>query len=175
MCIHQSIPQVNTDFTSRKRCRSPTSVVDYEEPCCSESNKRRRVVKAVRFAPTIMVSACAVSSPDTWYNVNDYTAFKKNMKRDVYYLASLCRAKTCQQMDTNEYSPLGLEKYCCSSSEQKQSKATKQQRITAVLEQQKLQKQMGYHNDEAIRLMGHVLSQQAVQKAIARAERLAKA
>ncbi|CAB9499558.1 expressed unknown protein [Seminavis robusta] len=182
MYIPQTELLINADISivSRKRSRA-----QLEATVAVPELKKRRVVvtqeqtpkKSVRFAPeqNQVVIVSTASSSETWYSAQDYAGFKFNMKRDVLYLAQLCKTGNCQYMDRSEYSALGLEKYCCSSGDQKKSKMMKMQRIRCVLDQQMLQRLQGRSEPETIQFMAHVLSQEAVIKALQRAGRVAAA
>jgi hypothetical protein len=181
----QLLSAISTDImtTTFNRKRSPAQQLE-ETATAPGMNKRtcvapqQKPLKAVRFAEELNQVIVSASIPsETWYSAKECEGFRLNMKRDVYYLAGLCKMGKCQQqhltMDHWEYSALGLEKYCCSSENQKACKAMKQQRVRCVLDQQLLQRIQGRNDIETIRLMAHVLSQQAVLTASRRAARVA--
>mgnify|MGYP005852874823 CR=1 FL=1 len=152
----------------RKRPRSAIS-----EVVAPEAKKRRvsisvvpapATTKKVAFAPSTVVIAID-SSADTWYNVSDYDSFKKNMKRDVVYMAKLCQQRPTAgrtvEADLEDYCYIGLEKYCCPRADREESRSMKQQRVQAVLEAQQQNQ-----SDECIRECAQQFSQKAVAHAL---------
>ena len=156
---------------SRKRCSFQAA---YEPLPLERSNKRRRVVKkSVRFA-AFSTQYETTTSPETWYNAQELTSFRDNMKRDILQIAELCAQKKIQELDRNEYSPLGLEKYCCSASAQDHMKFLRTQCIKAVLDQQSIQRQMGLSLPEPLREVSQTFSAPTVSKALSRASKLCR-
>jgi hypothetical protein len=147
--------------------------------CCiaPEAKKRRVVIKSVGFAVSAQIIPAEQFPEDeeninTWYNKKDYETFRCNVKRDVCYMANLFQADQLAQIDFNEYSHLGLEKYICSSQERKENKNLRKQRTQAVLNQQRLQRVVGMNDPETIRMMAEVFAQRAIEHAVARAAAL---
>jgi len=142
------ISSADSKSQSRKRSRAEQSSAT---DCSSHRPQQRRrvsITKSVRFATVQVVPAPCTSSPETWYTPVEYSGFKSNVKRDVMYMAKLCQLKQQlpvehqPKMNKDEYCPLGLEKYCCSTTEQKRAKSVKVARVQAVLDQQAIQQQL---------------------------------
>jgi hypothetical protein len=79
--------------------------------------------------------------------------------------------ETCTQIDFDEYSFEGLEKYFVSSSSRKERAELRRQRTDAVLQQQQLQRVLGTIDPDTIGLLSQMLSQRASEEAVARAQR----
>lgn len=157
-------PDTPTLF-GRKRSRAQCTV----EP----STKKRRVIKTVRFA-AFATQYESVSNVNTWYTADEQAAFKENIKRDVFHIAALCQEKRINELDRTEYSPIGLEKYCCSIAEQEYMKSLRVQCTQAVFYHQLIQRQMGLNMPEPIREVSQLISTPAVNKALARASKLCR-
>lgn len=154
-----------TAVLARKRSRA-------QAQCTSEPNtKTHRVVRSVRFA-AFATQYETTSTGNTWYSPYELASFKLNMRRDVLHIANLCKQKRINDVDRTEYSPIGLEKYCCSIAEQNHMKYLRIQRIHAVLEQQFIQRQMGLSMPEPLREVSQTFSSPVVAKALARANKL---
>ena len=158
---------LNPDLASCGRKRSRFQAECFPEP----STKRRRVVKAVRFSSSATQYE-ATTGLDTWYTSKDLASFRDNIKRDVKHISDLCKQKKIEELDRQEYSPIGLEKYCCSSSSQHYMKFLRSQCIRAVLDQQLIQRQMGISLPEPLREVSQTFSTPCVTKAASRAEKL---
>jgi len=93
---------------------------------------------------------------DIWYTKSDYQEFRDSVKRDVLHMASMCQSNCLDNLDFSEHSVVGIEKYCCSASEQRIQKSQREQLIQAVLNQQATQKLLKMQDDDTIRLICQV-------------------
>ena len=166
-----SVNDFNNTKISRKRSRSQLQRTTTSE---APITKRRRTIKAVRFAAAVetMPSASNTSADDSWYSEKDSARFHANVKRDVHHLAKLCQSNAVATMDRTEYCSIGLERFCCSAETRQQNKIQKQRRTRAVMDTQYGQLQTGNSDPEAIREAAQPFSQQATKRALVLAARL---
>lgn len=151
-----------------------------------ESIKRQRVqfaeapivttATATTAAPTATLvvvpddnTATTATATTAWYTPHDYATFRKNAKRDVLHMTFAARENQMAQLDFAEVSVVGLEKYCCSSSDIDQMRDERKRLVQAVLDQQCLQKVLGVNDPEMILMMSQVHTHTASQKAQDRA------
>ena len=127
--------------------------------------------KSVDFADNVSaVIPQDFSTADQWYNRQDYSEFKVNVKKDVMHLAVMAQCESLKKLDFNEHSVVGIEKYCCSGAQQNTTRNTRAQLVQTVMDQQSLQKVLGTRDDEMIRMLCQLHSQESCQKAQERAQ-----
>ena len=165
-----SVNDFNFTKLSRKR---PRSQIQHTTSEAAPVQKRQRIIKSVRFATSVEnIPSSATDATDNWYNDKDSARFQANVKRDVQYLAKLCQANAVASMDRTEYCSIGLERFCCSTENRKQSKILKQRRARAIMDTQYGQRQVGKSDPEAIREAALKFSEPATKRALALAARL---
>lgn len=133
------------------------------------SNKRRKV----SFAPaTSVYETQSTTSSDeevTWYQAGDYTTFERERRETIVALQRLPES----DLDPEQYSIRGLEQKL-TKKQVLERKYKSLQCKRAVLEQQKLQKSLGYFNPEILEETSRMFSKEAEQRAIQRALSMAK-
>ncbi|CAB9530736.1 expressed unknown protein [Seminavis robusta] len=146
----------------------PTLVVS-----CDDQKISRKRSRSCGFTATVtVVPTVSTSNSDNWYNDAEAQSFKANVKRDVVYLAKLCKENRLRDMDHTEFCSVGVERYCCAPATRNQTKAMKEQRVRAVLQQQAAQRAMGIYDPEAIRAVATGYSEQSRDRALQLAARL---
>ena len=127
--------------------------------------------KSVDFADNVSaIIPQDFSTADQWYNRQDYSEFKVNVKKDVMHLAVMAQCESLKKLDFNEHSVVGIEKYCCSGAQQDNTRNARAQLVQTVMNQQSLQKVLGTRDDEMIRMLCQFHSQESCQKAQERAQ-----
>ena len=107
---------------------------------------------------------------DQWYNRQDYSDFRVNVRKEVMHLAELVYNDNLCSADFNEQTVVGIEKYCCSEAQQDSTRSSRAQLVRAVLEQQSMQRVIGTKDPEMIAMLSQFHTQESTQRAQERAK-----
>lgn len=159
-------------FAAFHRTVTPDDI-DLKKPRqLQQSSQQQQQLKVVDFSDTIsqQVISRDFSTADQWYNRQEYSEFKANVKKDVMHLAELVHQNSIREVDFNEHSVVGIEKYCCSGAQQDTTRNSRAQLVRTVLDQQSMQQVIGTKDPEMIRMLCQLHTQESSQRAQERAQ-----
>lgn len=136
--------------------------------CKPRPAKRARMTKkAVRFATTCQVRTIIhePSNDDaqpTWYGKQEYRAFRKTCKEDIYAFAM---SQKVGSFDSNEHCVRGLENLFPPTKRVLDQR--KRERVHVVLGQQNMQRAAGAYEPETIAILSGMMSENSCARAAA--------
>jgi hypothetical protein len=142
--------------------------------------KKRRLRRAVRFSEREAEEIPSVndesSTGQTWYNRQDYAVFREDMKVD-YFIQALLKKRSPDAPPVEvppDHCIRGLEKICTDAESIQSCKSRRQQRVQAVLDQQRVQCFIGEADPTILGTIAQVLSKRACDLALDQAAEDAK-
>jgi hypothetical protein len=112
-----------------------------------------------------------------WYSRSEYNSFRQDMKMNFFMHSMYMRRNSLSQQNHTDarVSPpqdmciRGLEKVCFYSNHEAVFQDTRKLQMQAVLDQQSVQRALGYEDPMAIRVVAELYSQKVVLQALGRA------
>jgi hypothetical protein len=113
-----------------------------------------------------------------WYSRGEYNAFRQDMKMNFFMHSMYMRRNSLSQQEKHpgvqvrppqDMCIRGLEKFCFHSNHEAVVKDTRKLRMQAVLDQQSVQRALGYKDPMAIRVVAELYSQKVIVQGLERA------
>jgi hypothetical protein len=113
-----------------------------------------------------------------WYSRSEYNAFRQDMKMNFFMHSMYMRRNSLSQQDKHtdvqvrppqDMCIRGLEKFCFHSNHEAVVKDARKLRMQAVLDQQSVQRALGYEDPVAIRVVAELYSEKVILQALERA------
>jgi hypothetical protein len=135
--------------------------------------KLRKIKKSVRFSPQCQVVTLTISRDEkTWYEKQEYVAFKLCNKEDVLAFAK-AKKNPAQLLDGDRHCLRGLESYI-PPTKKIEIESRKKQLVHAVLGHQLMQRSSGAIDPDSLAYLAEFLSKSSCDSAAERAQTDAK-
>lgn len=147
------------------------SMEDKSRPSCSDDHRNKKKKRKVSFATATSVyeTDCSKDTTISWYQAQDYTSFERERRETIVALQRVQQLES--KLDPEQYSLRGLEQKL-TRQQIMERKLKSLQCKRAVLEQQDIQKSLGYFNPELLEETSRMYSKDATQHARQRAIRM---